>query len=699
MIGPAVASLLPVRGAGRRAPNRAIFRRTPDPGVHDAPVVLRLAERPVRAVPDQLGAAARRSSSSASARPAGADACVVEVRWKNPPLGRRFWGPTLAGGAAAAALLAALAAGAAAALDRRGDRGCPAPCSSAARRLRARPARAPAAHASGCWISSPRRSSTRTTSWRRSSATWRPRSSSSRCSATSPPPSARRWTPRRSTSRRSSVWSTAWATRAPTLRRGPGRAASSAATGWRASVEQAARFRRHRVRLDDPRARLGPGRASPALPARGRRRGDARPAHRPAQRPRARRAVRGHGAAPGARSGSSACSRSTSSEPGRVGDGGRGAALRRRQPRGPRGGPRRELPDHRGAVPRPRGQGAGADRAARAPRTRSCRRPIAISRRPRCSSSSARRWRRWASSWPASPTSSTTPSGSSTRTSRRSRTSSGGCAACSRCTEAAPLPEADRERIQAEWDAPQDRLRAQVSRLDDPGHPRGRGARAQDRARPARVRPQPGRRLAAGGSPRGAGVEPHPAEPPPEGPGHRAPEVRRAARRWSASARRSTRSSSTSSPMPRRPSPARARSPSRRGARTTTRGRRDQPTPARASRADVIGRIFDPFFTTKPVGEGTGLGLSISYEIVKKHGGEIRAESPPGGGAVFTVRLPLARGASGMTDEATVLIVDDEAARARLAGGAPGHGLPRAPRGAARGGARPPRPGGGGPRS
>ena len=59
--------------------------------------------------------------------------------------------------------------------------------------------------------------------------------------------------------------------------------------------------------------------------------------------------------------------------------------------------------------------------------------------------------------------------------------------------------------------------------------------------------------------------------------------------------------------------------------------------------ADVIGRIFDPFFTTKPVGEGTGLGLSISYEIVKKHGGEIRADSPPGGGAVFTVRLPIAR--------------------------------------------------------
>jgi signal transduction histidine kinase len=58
---------------------------------------------------------------------------------------------------------------------------------------------------------------------------------------------------------------------------------------------------------------------------------------------------------------------------------------------------------------------------------------------------------------------------------------------------------------------------------------------------------------------------------------------------------------------------------------------------------EVLHRIFDPFFTTKPVGEGTGLGLSISYEIVTKHGGEIRAESPPGGGAVFTLRLPIAR--------------------------------------------------------
>jgi len=60
----------------------------------------------------------------------------------------------------------------------------------------------------------------------------------------------------------------------------------------------------------------------------------------------------------------------------------------------------------------------------------------------------------------------------------------------------------------------------------------------------------------------------------------------------------------------------------------------------------TIGRVFDPFFTTKPVGEGTGLGLSISYEIVTKHGGEIRAESPPDGGATFTIRLPMTRAAA-----------------------------------------------------
>ncbi|MBQ0957484.1 PAS domain-containing protein [Ideonella sp. 4Y11] len=55
-----------------------------------------------------------------------------------------------------------------------------------------------------------------------------------------------------------------------------------------------------------------------------------------------------------------------------------------------------------------------------------------------------------------------------------------------------------------------------------------------------------------------------------------------------------------------------------------------------------LHRIFDPFFTTKPVGKGTGLGLSISYGIVEQHGGSLSADNHPEGGAVFTLRLPLA---------------------------------------------------------
>jgi two-component system, NtrC family, sensor histidine kinase HupT/HoxJ len=61
----------------------------------------------------------------------------------------------------------------------------------------------------------------------------------------------------------------------------------------------------------------------------------------------------------------------------------------------------------------------------------------------------------------------------------------------------------------------------------------------------------------------------------------------------------------------------------------------------------VMDKIFEPFFTTKVVGEGTGLGLWISYSIVKEHGGAIAAANRPGGGAIFTVRLPANAGRGG----------------------------------------------------
>src|SRR6185295_1720045 len=49
-------------------------------------------------------------------------------------------------------------------------------------------------------------------------------------------------------------------------------------------------------------------------------------------------------------------------------------------------------------------------------------------------------------------------------------------------------------------------------------------------------------------------------------------------------------------------------------------------------------RLFHSFFTTKP--EGIGLGLSIARSIIEAHGGAIRAETHPEGGASFSFLLP-----------------------------------------------------------
>jgi signal transduction histidine kinase len=54
----------------------------------------------------------------------------------------------------------------------------------------------------------------------------------------------------------------------------------------------------------------------------------------------------------------------------------------------------------------------------------------------------------------------------------------------------------------------------------------------------------------------------------------------------------------------------------------------------------VLDKIFQPFFTTKPTGQGTGLGLSLSYDIIKAHGGELKAETKEGEGSKFIIELP-----------------------------------------------------------
>jgi C4-dicarboxylate-specific signal transduction histidine kinase len=57
--------------------------------------------------------------------------------------------------------------------------------------------------------------------------------------------------------------------------------------------------------------------------------------------------------------------------------------------------------------------------------------------------------------------------------------------------------------------------------------------------------------------------------------------------------------------------------------------------------ADKIANVFDPFFTTKQ--NGMGMGLSIARTIIDAHGGQIRVENRPGGGAAFCFSLPLLR--------------------------------------------------------
>ena len=60
---------------------------------------------------------------------------------------------------------------------------------------------------------------------------------------------------------------------------------------------------------------------------------------------------------------------------------------------------------------------------------------------------------------------------------------------------------------------------------------------------------------------------------------------------------------------------------------------------------EIMGRIFDPYFTTSRDSGGSGLGLYIVYNIVAGvFKGRISVGAAPGGGAQFTLTIPIGEG-------------------------------------------------------
>ncbi len=55
---------------------------------------------------------------------------------------------------------------------------------------------------------------------------------------------------------------------------------------------------------------------------------------------------------------------------------------------------------------------------------------------------------------------------------------------------------------------------------------------------------------------------------------------------------------------------------------------------------EILHQVMEPFFTTKA--RGIGLGLAISRSIVERNRGNLSVSSPPGSGAIFQLRLPVA---------------------------------------------------------
>ena len=99
--------------------------------------------------------------------------------------------------------------------------------------------------------------------------------------------------------------------------------------------------------------------------------------------------------------------------------------------------------------------------------------------------------------------------------------------------------------------------------------------------------------------------------------------------------------------------------------------------------ADEQGKIFREFHQVDPgpgrLQQGTGLGLALTRRFAQLHGGDVRVQSTPGKGSVFTLRLPLHLDKSGPvepppiedgrpadTSRPLVLVIEDDAGAGEL---------------------------------
>src|SRR3990170_3775701 len=82
--------------------------------------------------------------------------------------------------------------------------------------------------------------------------------------------------------------------------------------------------------------------------------------------------------------------------------------------------------------------------------------------------------------------------------------------------------------------------------------------------------------------------------------------------------------------------------------------------------ADELGHVFDRFFRGRGVrAGGSGIGLTVARELVRAHGGDIRASSEPGRGTTFTVSLPIASSGERLPFTASSYVPDSVGGRRR----------------------------------